>query len=161
MDIEEFRKAGYQAIDRICDYYYGLHARPVVSKVQPGYLRSALPETPPEDGEDFQLIAADYERLIVPGLTHWQHPSFFAYFPTACTFEGMLADLYASSACNPGFNWSASPACTELEAVMMDWSARLLGLDPAFYNTSGVGGGVIQSTATDSALVACVAARSL
>ncbi|KAF8348273.1 pyridoxal-dependent decarboxylase conserved domain-containing protein [Amanita rubescens] len=93
-------------------------------------------------------------------MTHWQHPSFFAYFPTACTFEGMLADLYSSSTCNPGFNWSASPACTELEVIVMDWAARLFGLSPTFLNSSGVGGGVIQSTASDSALVAVVAARS-
>lgn len=100
--------------------------------------------------------------LFIIGLTHWQHPSFFAYFPTACTFEGLLADLYSSSTCNPGFNvglhltndsalrtililaqWLSSPACTELEAVMMDWAAQLLGLSSAFLNSSGIGGGVI------------------
>ncbi|KAF8220587.1 hypothetical protein L208DRAFT_747020 [Tricholoma matsutake] len=161
MDIEQFRKAGYQAIDRICDYYYSLQERPVVSKVEPGYLRKHLPASIPENGEEFQLIADDYERFIIPGLTHWQHPSFFGYFPAACTFEGMIADLYASSACNPGFNWSASPACTELEVLVMDWAAQLFGLSPAFLNASGVGGGVIQSTASDSALVAVVAARSI
>ncbi|KAL0956239.1 hypothetical protein HGRIS_002393 [Hohenbuehelia grisea] len=196
MDIEQFRKAGYQAIDRICDYYYNLQSKPVVSSVEPGYLRECLPAEPPQKGENFDDIADDYQKLIIPGLTHWQHPSFFAYFPTACTFEGMIADLYASSTANPGFNvsgnfmiedavfnpslqWSASPACTELEAVMMDWAAQLLGLSPEFYNTSGMGGGAIQvrgylasdvesnqthqpqSTASDSALIAVVAARSL
>ncbi|KAF8160873.1 aromatic-L-amino-acid decarboxylase [Crassisporium funariophilum] len=161
MDIEQFRKAGYQAIDRICDYYSSLQEKPVISKVEPGYLREHIPLSAPEHGEDFQLIADDYQKLIVPGLTHWQHPSFFAYFPTACTFEGMLADLYSSSTCNPGFNWSASPACTELEAIVMDWGANLLGLSPAFTNASGVGGGSIQTSASDSVLVAVVAARSL
>ncbi|KAF4567801.1 hypothetical protein EYR40_006810 [Pleurotus pulmonarius] len=161
MDIEQFRKAGYQAIDRICDYYYTLQDKPVVSSVKPGYLRDSLPVEAPEAGEDFQEIADDYQKLIIPGLTHWQHPSFFAFFPTGCTFEGMLADLYASSAMNPGFNWACSPACTELEAVMMDWAAKLLGLSPEFLNTSGVGGGSMQSTASDSALIAVVAARSL
>ncbi|TFK45883.1 hypothetical protein OE88DRAFT_1715176 [Heliocybe sulcata] len=160
LDIEEFRKAGYKAIDRICEYYYSLQDKSVVSQVQPGYLREALPEEAPEHGEDFDAIQDDYQKLIVPGLTHWQHPSFFAYFPTACTFEGMLGDLYASSATNPGFNWSCSPACTELEAVVMDWSAKLLGLSPEFYNTSGIGGGVMMTTASDSALTAIVAARS-
>ncbi|CCM05614.1 uncharacterized protein FIBRA_07843 [Fibroporia radiculosa] len=160
MDIEQFRKAGYQAIDRICDYYSTLQQRPVVPPVQPGYLLRSLPDRPPEAGEDFDVIADDYQKLIVPGLTHWQHPSFFAYFPTACTFEGMLGDLYASSTCNPGFNWSSSPACTELEMMMMDWSARLLGLSDHFLNSSGVGGGVLQTTSSDSALVATVAARS-
>ncbi|OAX41200.1 hypothetical protein K503DRAFT_767882 [Rhizopogon vinicolor AM-OR11-026] len=160
MDIEQFRRAGYQAIDRICDYYISLRDRPVSSQVEPGYLRKALPASAPTVGEDFQLIADDYQKYIVPGLTHWQHPSFFAYFPTACTFEGILGELYASSAPNPGFNWSASPACTELEAVVMDWTAQILGLDKSFYNTTEVGGGVIQTTASDSALIATVAARS-
>jgi aromatic-L-amino-acid decarboxylase len=160
MNIEQFRQAGYQAIDRICDYYYSLQERPVTSQVEPGYLRKALPTAAPEEGEDFQLVADDYQKLILPGLTHWQHPSFFAYFPTACTFEAMLADLYSSSTSNPGFNWLASPACTELEAVVMDWAAKLLGLSPAFLNSSGVGGSVIMTSASDSALTAVVAARS-
>ncbi|KAF5386192.1 hypothetical protein D9615_002288 [Tricholomella constricta] len=161
MDIEQFRKAGYQAIDRICEYYYSLHNRPVISKVEPGYLKEHIPLTAPEEGEDFQVIADDFQKFIVPGLTHWQHPSFFGYFPTACTFEGMIADLYATSACNPGFNWSSSPASTELEALVMDWACQLLGLSPEFLNSSGVGGGAIQNTASDSALIAAVAARSL
>ncbi|KAF9002337.1 pyridoxal phosphate-dependent transferase [Cyathus striatus] len=160
MDIEQFRKAGYQAIDRICDYYYTLQDKPVTSQVEPGYLRQLIPLTPPEKGEDFQLIADDYQKYIMPGLTHWQHPSFFAYFPAACTFEGILGDLYGSSAFNPGFNWSASPACTELEVIVMDWAANLLALSPDFYNTSGIGGGCLQTTASDSALVSIVAARS-
>ncbi|KAF8803201.1 hypothetical protein BYT27DRAFT_7226075 [Phlegmacium glaucopus] len=160
MDTESFRKAGYQAIDRICDYYTSLQDRSVVPKVNPGYLRNHIPVCPPEIGEDFQVIADDYQKFILPGLTHWQHPSFFAYFPAACTFEGMLADLYSSSAVNPGFNWLSSPACTELEAIVMDWAANLLGLSPAFTNASGIGGGSIQTTASDSLLVAVVAART-
>ncbi|KAI5119405.1 hypothetical protein M0805_005948 [Coniferiporia weirii] len=161
MDVEEFRRAGYQAVDRICDLYYNLEKRNVASEVEPGYLREALPEEAPELGEDFQVIADDYQKLIVPGLTIWQHPSFFAYFPTAATFEGMLGDLYSSSVANPGFNWECGPACTELEAVVMDWAAKLLGLDKAFHNENTKGGGVIQTTASDSALVTVVAARSL
>ncbi|KAJ7714338.1 pyridoxal phosphate-dependent transferase [Mycena maculata] len=159
MDVEQFRKAGYAAIDRICDYYINLDSKPVSSSVQPGYLAPLLPKTAPEEGEDFQTIAADYESVIVPGLTHWQHPSFFAYFPTAATFEGILGDLYANAAPNPGFNWSCSPASTELEAVVMDWSAQLLGLSSVFHNAGGIGGGALQTTASDSALVAIVAAR--
>ncbi|RDB24903.1 Tyrosine decarboxylase 1 [Hypsizygus marmoreus] len=161
MDIEQFRKAGYQAIDRICDYYYSLQNRPVISKVEPGYLKQHLPLTAPEKGEDFQVIADDYQKFIVPGLTHWQHPSFFGYFPTACTFEGIIAELYATSTSNPGFNWTSSPACTELEALVMDWAAQLLGLSAAFLNSSGIGGGSLQTTASDSALISVVAARSL
>ncbi|KAI6007660.1 pyridoxal-dependent decarboxylase conserved domain-containing protein [Pisolithus orientalis] len=160
MDIEQFRRAGYQAIDRICEYYYTLQDRPVTARVEPGYLRRTLPSEAPQTSENFDLIAQDYETYIMPGLTHWHHPSFFAYFPIGSTFEAVLGDLYASSVPNPGFNWSASPACTELETVVMDWAAKMLGLDPTFHNSANVGGGVIQTTASDSALVAVVAARS-
>ncbi|KAJ6593608.1 pyridoxal phosphate-dependent transferase [Mycena capillaripes] len=160
MDVEAFRKAGYAAIDRICDYYTNLAARPVSSTVQPGYLAPLLPAAPPKHGEDFTEIAADYDRFIVQGLTHWQHPSFFAYFPTAVSFEGILGELYASATPNPGFNWSCSPACTELEAIVMDWSAQLLGLSPVFHNAAKLGGGgALQTTASESALIAVVAAR--
>ncbi|KAF8528411.1 pyridoxal phosphate-dependent transferase [Hysterangium stoloniferum] len=160
MDIEAFRKAGYQAIDRICDYILSLETRKVVSVVKPGYLRDALPDRAPDKGEDFEAIANDFRDLILPGITHWQHPSFFAWFPSNCTMEGILGDLYASSVSNPGFNWICSPACTELEAVVMDWSAKLFGLSDAFLNISGIGGGVIHTTASDSALTAVVAARA-
>ncbi|KAI0364197.1 aromatic-L-amino-acid decarboxylase [Pilatotrama ljubarskyi] len=160
MDIEEFRKAGYQAIDRICDYYASLQDRPVVSQVQPGYLVDALPSSPPEEAEDFASIADDFQKLILPGITHWQHPNFFAYFPTAASFEGILGDLYSSSVSNPGFNWLSSPACTELEQVVMDWCAKLIGLGDHFLNKSGVGGGVIQTTASEAGIVVCVAARA-
>ncbi|KAG1899805.1 pyridoxal phosphate-dependent transferase [Suillus fuscotomentosus] len=138
MNAEQFRRAGYQAIDRICDYHVTLRDRPVLSQVEPGYFRKVLPSSAPTQGEDFQLIADDYQN----------------------TFEGILAELYASSTSNPGFNWSVSPAYTKLEAVVMDWIAQLLGLDESFYNISEVGGGVIQPSASESALVATVAARS-
>ncbi|KAI5119401.1 hypothetical protein M0805_005944 [Coniferiporia weirii] len=161
MDIEGFRKAGYQAVDRICDLYYNLDKRSVVAEVKPGYLRKILPDHAPEHGEDFQDIADDYQKHIIPGLTIWQHPSFFAYFPTPATFEAVLGDLYASSTVNPGFNWDCSPACTELESIVMDWAARLFGLDGAFYKKGATGGGVIQTTASDSVLVAAVTARSI
>ncbi|KZP20995.1 hypothetical protein FIBSPDRAFT_891589 [Athelia psychrophila] len=160
MDIEQFRKAGYAAIDAICDYHASIPSRDVVPSVAPGYLRAALPTAAPEHGEDWATIAQDYQDLVVPGLTRWQHPKFFAYFPTSGNFESILGELYAASASNPGFNWLASPACTELEAVMMDWSAKLLGLSAAFLNEGGVGGGVMMTSASDSSLTAITAART-
>ncbi|KAF7979481.1 hypothetical protein HWV62_42313 [Athelia sp. TMB] len=160
MDIEQFRKAGYAAIDAICDYHASLSARDVIPTVSPGYLRTALPSAPPEHGEEWAAIAKDYEDLILPGLTRWQHQKFFAYFPTSGNFESILGELYAASTPNPGFNWLASPACTELEAVMMDWGAKLLGLSPAFLNENGVGGGVMMTSASDSVLTAVTAART-
>lgn len=79
----------------------------------------------------------------MPGITHWQHGSFFAYFPANTTYESILADIYTGAVSNPGFNWACSPACTELEVVMMDWVAKMLGLDPSFHNSSNVGGGIL------------------
>ncbi|KAH9979065.1 pyridoxal phosphate-dependent transferase [Lactifluus volemus] len=160
MDVEQFRKAGYDAIDRICDYYYSLREKPVVAQVQPGYLRQLIPESAPQKGHDWASIIDDYQKAIIPGLTHWQHPSFFAYFPTPSTFEGTLAELLSSSTSNPGFNWFSSPACTELEAIVMDWAAKMFGLHDSFLNINETGGGVIQTTASDSGLTAIVAARS-
>ncbi|KAH8116459.1 pyridoxal phosphate-dependent transferase [Phellopilus nigrolimitatus] len=163
-----FRRAGYEAIDRICNLHANLEDRDVCAAVSPGYLKDALPHHVPEKGEDFQDIADDYQKLI--------HPAFFAYFPTPATFEAVLGDLYASSTANPGFNarlpallvrfllnlcleWDCSPACTELEEVVMDWSAGLFALDKAFYSAHAPGGGVIQTSASDSALATLVAAR--
>ncbi|KAF8344240.1 pyridoxal phosphate-dependent transferase [Cantharellus anzutake] len=183
MDVEGFRKAGYEAIDNICDYYGSLESRPVVAQVEPGYLVNALPHQAPEFGEDIKEISDDFQKLVVPGLTHWKHPEFFAYFPCGNTFPGIIADLYSSSVSNPCFNWVSSPACTELEQVVMDWAANLLGLSSAFFNTPPAvlpssthsspssspgpegrrptrrGGGTIQNTASESVLVAIIAAR--
>ncbi|KAL0072735.1 hypothetical protein AAF712_000498 [Marasmius tenuissimus] len=161
MDIEQFRKEGYKAIVKICDYYYALRESkiPVIPPVEPGWLRPLLADSAPQQGEDFAVIAEDYKKHIVPGYTPWQHPSFFAYFPTGFSFEGLIGDIFASAASNPGFNWTASPSCTELEIIVMDWAAQMLGLDRSFYNASGVGGGCLQNTASDAALITIVAAR--
>ncbi|KAJ9116568.1 hypothetical protein QFC20_000500 [Naganishia adeliensis] len=134
MDIEAFRKAGYQAVDAICDYYTKIREVPVNSTVEPGYLVKQLPDHAPVKGEDFSVIARDFQEQIMPGITHWQHPSFFAYFPSITNFESILADMYATSVSNPGFN---------LEMVVMDWAAKLFGLDPVFHGNSGIGGGII------------------
>ncbi|KAI5451978.1 hypothetical protein NCC49_001277 [Naganishia albida] len=159
MDIEAFRKAGYQAVDAICDYYANIREVPVNSTVEPGYLVKQLPDHAPEKGEDFSVIARDFQEQIMPGITHWQHPSFFAYFPSITNFESILADMYATSVSNPGFNWNCSPACTELEMVVMDWAAKLFGLDPIFHGNSGVGGGIILGSASEACLTIAVAAR--
>ncbi|KAF8304373.1 aromatic-L-amino-acid decarboxylase [Clavulina sp. PMI_390] len=160
MDIEQFRKAAYAAIDHICDYYYSLENLPVSAQVEPGFLIKALPTAPPEHGESIEVIAADYQKLVLPGITHWQHPSFFGYYPSNASFPSIIADLYASAVTNPGFNWICSPSCTELENVTMDWAADLLGLSPAFKFSSALGGGgVLQTTASDSAFLACMVAR--
>ncbi|KAJ7496661.1 pyridoxal phosphate-dependent decarboxylase [Mycena latifolia] len=137
-----------------------METHPVGAQVDPGYLRKSLPLAAPFLGEDFQDIADDYQKLIIPGLTNWQHPSFFGYFPAACTWEGILGDLYAGSLFSPGFNWISSPAATELEITVMDWVAQMFGLSHEFQNSSSKGGGVLQATASESVLVAMVAART-
>ncbi|KAI9635328.1 putative aromatic-L-amino-acid decarboxylase [Dioszegia hungarica] len=159
MDIEGFRKAGYAAVDAICDYYTNLSKRTVKAEVQPGYLIEQLPREAPSTGEDFATVAADFQSLILPGITHWQHGKFMAYFPAISTFESMIADLYATSVSNPGFNWVCSPACTELEQVTMDWMAKILGLGKEFHLEQGSGGGVILNSASEAALTAAIAAR--
>ncbi|KAK4689824.1 hypothetical protein P7C73_g271, partial [Tremellales sp. Uapishka_1] len=194
MDVEKFRKEGYAAIDSICDYYTNLASRPVKAQVEPGYLIEQLPEEAPDIGEPFEDISADFQSLIMPGtpqhlrgrvptahrsgITHWQHPKFFAYFPAMTNFESILGELYSASVSNPGFNvstgvcwsisrshstlipeWICSPACTELEQVVLDWMANILGLDNRFHTKSGVGGGVIMGSASESCLTAAIAAR--
>ncbi|KAJ9109258.1 hypothetical protein QFC21_000587 [Naganishia friedmannii] len=159
MDIEAFRKAGYQAVDAICDYYTKIREMPVNSTVEPGYLVKQLPDHAPEKGEEFAVIAKDFQEQIMPGITHWQHPSFFAFFPSITNFESILADMYATSVSNPGFNWNCSPACTELEMVVMDWAAKLFGLETSYHGSSGAGGGIILGSASEACLTVAVAAR--
>ncbi|KAM0792049.1 hypothetical protein ACM66B_004757 [Microbotryomycetes sp. NB124-2] len=159
MNREQFRKAGYAAIDRVCDYFENLESYNVLPDVEPGQVGAMLPKQAPTEGEEWQDIAADFDRVILPGITHWQHPMFAAYFPANTTYESILADIYAGAVSNPGFNWMASPSCTELEVVQMDWVAKMFGLDRSFHNASNVGGGIIMGSASESCLTVCIAAR--
>ncbi|GAA6000934.1 pyridoxal phosphate-dependent decarboxylase family protein [Rhodotorula paludigena] len=159
MDREQFRKAGYAAVDRICDYFESLESYDVVPRVQPGDVAKLIADEAPEEGEPWEQISQDFDRVILPGITHWQHPNFFAYFPANTTFECILADMYAGAVSNPGFNWLCSPACTELESKATDWVAKLIGLDQSWCNEGKVGGGVITGSASESCLTVCIAAR--
>ncbi|KDN44103.1 PLP-dependent transferase [Tilletiaria anomala UBC 951] len=161
MDIEQFRNAGYAVVDQICEYYKNLEQRPVWAPVKPGFLGKSIPDSAPEEGEAWTVIFRDWEKVIMPGITHWQHPNFYAYFPSNATKEGILADMLAASISNPGFNWSCSPSVTELEILMMDWVAKMLGLSDHFLSTgpSGKGGGVILGSASEVALTIAIAAR--
>lgn len=157
MTPEEFRAYGRQVVDWIADYYERLESFPVLSQVAPGAIRAALPVDPPELGEPFADVLADLDRVILPGITHWQHPSFFAYFPANASGPAILGDLLASGLGVQGMLWATSPAATELETHVLDWLATLLGL-PERFRSDGPGGGVIQHTASDAALVALLAA---
>jgi aromatic-L-amino-acid decarboxylase len=122
-------------------------------------VRAALPEHPPAEREAFSTVMADLDRVIVPGLTQWQHPNFFAYFPSNNSFPSILAELLTAGIGVQGMSWVTSPACTELETLMLDWMIELLGLPSTFHSTSEHGGGVIQGSASEAVLVAILAAR--
>ena len=157
MTPDEFRKHGREVVDWIADYYERIESLPVLSQVAPGEIRAALPDEPPEQGEPFSALLADLDRVLLPGITHWQHPSFFAYFPANASGPAVLGDLLASGLGVQGMLWATSPAATELETHVLDWLATLLGL-PDRFRSDGPGGGVIQHSASDAALVALLAA---
>jgi aromatic-L-amino-acid decarboxylase len=152
MTPDEFRAFGHQLIDWIADYRAGLASRPVMARVGPGAVRGVLPEVPPEEPETFDAVLRDVESTLVPGLTHWQHPRFFGYFPANSDLASVLGDLVGSGLGVLGLNWQASPALTELEEVGCDWSRRMIGLSDAW-------NGVIQDTASTANLIALLCAR--
>ena len=158
MSPEEFRRHGHAVVDWIADYQSRIESYPVLSRVQPGEIRAKLPPHAPEQGEPFDRILADMERIILPGVTHWQSPNFFAYFPANSSGPGILGDLLSSGLGVQGMLWSTSPACTELETHVLDWLVPMLGLPEKFLST-GPGGGVIQDTASSASLCALLAAR--
>ncbi len=158
MTAEEFRRHGHSVVNWIADYHSRIESFPVLSQVKPGEIRASLPANPPEHGEAFEQLLKDVENLILPGITHWQSPNFFAYFPCNASGPGMLGDLLSSGLGVQGMLWSTSPACTELETHVLDWLVTMLGLPEKFLSSS-TGGGVIQDTASSAALCALLAAR--
>lgn len=159
MTPEEFRTHGHALIDWITDYLEGIEQHPVASGAQPGDVRAQLPAHPPTEREDFADVLADVDRVIVPGLMHWQHPSFFAYFPANTSYASILGELLAAGLGVQGMSWVTSPACTEVETLMLDWMLELLGLPERFHSTSPTGGGVIQGSASEATLVSILSAR--
>ena len=158
MTPEEFRRHGREVVDWIADYYERIEALPVQSQVTPGQIRALLPPEPPIKGEPFENILKDVEEKILPGITHWQSPNFFAYFPANASGPAILGDLLSSGFGIQGMLWTTSPACTELETHVLDWLVDMLGLPNNFKSTE-TGGGVIQDTASSASLCALLAAR--
>jgi aromatic-L-amino-acid/L-tryptophan decarboxylase len=158
MTPNEFRRHGHAVVDWIADYHARIESFPVVSGAEPGQIRASLPADPPVKGEPFPAILADIEKLILPGITHWQSPNFYAYFPSNASGPAILGDLLSSGLGVQGMLWATSPACTELETHVLDWLVRMLGLPEKFLSTS-TGGGVIQDTASSASLCALLAAR--
>src|ERR1700683_733531 len=158
MTSQQFRDAGKRLIDWIADYYDQVERYPVLAQVVPGQIRSSLPPDPPQSGENFDTILASVNEKIMPGITHWQSPNFFAYFPANTSEPSVLGDLLSSGLGVQGMLWATSPACTELETLVLDWLAKMLALPETFLST-GIGGGVIQDSASSSSLCAVLAAR--
>ncbi|MFT4296274.1 MAG: pyridoxal-dependent decarboxylase [Micropruina sp.] len=158
MDAEEFRAQGHRLIDWIIDYHQRLESLPVQAQVAPGETAAKLPEHPGEP-DGFDALLADLDRVVVPGLTNWQHPGFFAWFPANSGYPAILAELVSAGLGVQGMSWASSPAATEVETRMMDWMVELLGLPDAFRSTSAHGGGVIQGSASEATLTSILAAR--
>ena len=152
MTPEEFRRTGHALVDWIAEYRAGIERLPVMSPVRPGSIRAQFPTAPPERGAGLESVIADLERIILPGITHWNHPGFFAYFPSNTNFASVLADLTAAGLGAQCMSWQTSPAATELEEVVMEWLRQMVGLSAQFT-------GVIQEFASTSTLVALLCAR--
>jgi len=158
MSPKEFRQNGYAVVDWIANYYERIESYPVLARAEPGQIRASLPEHPPSRGESFNEILGDIERVIIPGITHWQSPNFFAFFPCNASGPAILGDLLSSGLGVQGMLWATSPACTELETHVLDWLVEMLGLPEKFLSKNS-GGGVIQDTASSASLCALLAAR--
>ncbi|MEO6024729.1 MAG: pyridoxal-dependent decarboxylase [Burkholderiales bacterium] len=158
MSPDDFRRHGKEVVDWIADYYERVETLPVLSQVKPGDIRAALPLSPPQQGEPFAAMLADIDRVILPGVTHWQSPNFYAYFPANTSMPAILGEMLSAGLGVQGMLWATSPACTELETHVLDWLADMLEL-PVKFKSTGQGGGVIQDTASSAALCAVLAAR--
>jgi len=152
MTPEDFRRYGHQLIDFIADYRAGIAERPVMSPVEPGTIKAQLPPAPPEKPEPFDAVLRDVEQILLPGLSHWQSPRFFGYFPANSELSSVLGDTLSTGLGVLGLSWQAAPALTELEEVATDWMRQMVGLSAAW-------SGVIQDTASTSTLVALICAR--
>jgi aromatic-L-amino-acid/L-tryptophan decarboxylase len=158
MSSDDFRRHGHTVIDWIADYYKRIESFPVLSQVEPGQIGAALPSRAPMKGEAFETILKDVEDVILAGITHWQSPNLYAFFPCNASGPAILGDLLSSGLGVQGMLWATSPACTELETHVLDWLVPALGLPDKFLSTS-TGGGVIQDTASSASLCALLAAR--
>jgi aromatic-L-amino-acid decarboxylase len=152
MDVKEFRNRGHELIDWMADYFENIEQYPVKSRVAPKEIIRQLPESPPEHGEPFEVIFKDFQEIIVPGITHWQHPCFFAYFNANNSFPSVLAEMLTATMGAQCMIWQTSPAAAELEERVMEWTAKLIGLPKNF-------DGVVQETASAATLCSLLSAR--
>ncbi len=160
MSPTQFREQGKKLIDWIADYYEQVENYPVLSQVKPGDILKTLPANAPEHGESFDAMMQDVEQLILPGITHWQSPNFFAYFQSNTSGPSILGELLSAGLGVQGMLWATSPACTELESHVMDWLVDMMSL-PQQFKTTNQGGGVIQDTASNALITALLCAREM
>src|SRR5438105_3335481 len=158
MTPEQFRDAAKRLTDWIADYRASVENFPVKSQAESGAIVKKLPQHPPANGESFEQVLRDVDEILMPGVTHWQSPNFYAYFPANASEPSLLGDMLSSALGIQGMLWDTSPACTELEIVMMDWLAEMQELPPQFRST-GPGGGVIQDSASSASLCGILSAR--
>ncbi|XP_050540688.1 aromatic-L-amino-acid decarboxylase-like isoform X2 [Daktulosphaira vitifoliae] len=160
MDSEQFRDFAKTIVDYIADYTENIRDKPAVSTVKPGYLYDLVPSEAPVKGEDWKTVFADIEKIIMPGITHWQSPQFHAFFPTGNSYPAIVGDLLSTGIGCVGFSWITSPACTELEVQVMNWFGKMLQIPKEFLNESeGPGGGIIQGSASEATLVCLLVAK--
>src|SRR5689334_4945393 len=152
MDAEQFRQLGHALVDWIADYRETIAARPVMSPARPGEIKARMPSAPPEHGGAAGELIARLDADVLPGITHWNHPGFFAYFPSITSYASILGDLACAGLGVQGMSWQTSPAATEIEEVVMDWLRQMVGLSPAWT-------GVVQDTASTATLCALLCAR--
>lgn len=159
--IETFRKNAKTCVDYICEYTSTVQKRPIFPSVEPGYLRKLLPPKAPEEPEDFKQMLDDFDKFVMPGIMHWKHPDFYAYFNCGNSLPNILGDMLSTGCGGVGFSWTAQPALTELENVMLDWYGRALNLPSQFIfeDSKGKGGGCTQASASDSIFSVVVSAR--
>jgi aromatic-L-amino-acid/L-tryptophan decarboxylase len=150
--VSDFRSDGHAAVDWAADYLERVGSLPVLAQVTPGEIRSRLPSRAPDEPEPFSAVLRDLEEVLLPGVTHWQHPRYFAYFATTASEPGILAELLAAALNTIAILWRTSPVSTELESVVLDWTAELLGLPSGWH-------GHIEDTASTSTFAAIIAAR--
>jgi aromatic-L-amino-acid decarboxylase len=152
MDLDEFRRHAHAFVDWMVDYLATVERHPVRAQVRPGQVAARLPEAPPAEGEPMAAIFEDFERIVLPGMTHWQHPSFFAYFPANSSPPSVLAEMLTATLGAQCMLWQTSPAATEMETRVLDWLRRMIGLPEGFH-------GVIQDSASSATLCAILTAR--
>ena len=159
LPIEDFRNYGYQLVDWLAEYFSNIDEMKILPDIEPGDIRNMLPASAPEQAEDMKDIIADLDQVVMPGMAHWQHPGWFAFFPSGVSPVSVLGEFVAAGLATQGMMWSTAPAATEIENTILDWLVDLLGLPQSWRIDTGPGGGVLQMSASDSTHLSLAVAR--